>query len=100
MSRRPRIGDPAASTVDVDHLLHVLRENLRRADAFVSTAEELVERSWGGEEPEEDDDADGAVVRRRNHVEYLVEAAKLAVRAAVYTEDQIEAELAADRGRA
>jgi len=32
-------------------------------------------------------------------VEYLVEAAKLAVRTAIYTGDQIEAELAAHRGR-
>ena len=86
------------SAVDVDQLLCVLRDNLRRADTFVSTAEELVERSWGDEARSEDED--GGVQRRRNHVEYLVEAAKLAVRAAIYTGDQIAAELAAHRGRA
>ena len=88
------------SAVDVDQLLCLLRDNLRRADTFVSTAEELVERSWGDETRAEDEDEDGGVQRRRNHVEYLVEAAKLAVRAAIYTGDQIEAELAAHRGRA
>src|SRR5436190_1372180 len=86
----------------VGHLLHVLRDNLRRADAFVSTAEELVERSWGeeGDDRDEDEDDDSGIQRRRMRVEYLIEAGKLAVRAAGYTSDQLAAELAAHRGDA
>lgn len=100
--RRRALPAPALPTVDVDHLLHVLRDNLRRADAFVSTAEELVERSWGdeGDDSDEGEDDDSGIQRRRMRVEYLIEAGKLAVRAAGYTSDQLAAELAAHRGDA
>jgi hypothetical protein len=83
-------------SVDVDHLLHVLRDNLRRADAFVSAAEELVEQPWD----EEVDDEDDGIQRRRMHVEYLIEAGKLAVRAAAYTGDQLVAQLVENPGDA
>lgn len=91
MSGRRQLN-PAGPVIDVDHLLDVLRDNLRRADAFVSTAEELVEQFWGDEI---DEDEDGGAGRRRMRVEYLIEAGRLAVRAALYTGDQIVAELAA-----
>jgi hypothetical protein len=47
---------------------------------------ELIERPRGI-----DDDSDDDLQRRRNHIEHLVEAAKLAVRAANYTTGEIEA---------
>ena len=101
MSRkRGALPAPALPTVDVDHQLYVHRDNLRRADAFVSTAEELVERSWGDEGDDSDEDDDSGIQRRRMRVEYLIEAGKLAVRAAGYTSDQLAAELAAHRGDA
>lgn len=95
-ARRPELPEPEPDD-DVDHLLYVLRDNLRRADAFVSTAEELVEQSWGDEGDDGDEDEDGGIQRRRMRVEYLIEAGKLAVRAAGYTSDQLAAELAMHR---
>jgi hypothetical protein len=85
---------------EVDNLLCVLRDQLRRTDAFVTSAEKELLVSWGlgdddGGEGDEDDD-DG-VQRRRMRVEYLVEAGKLAVREAQYTSDQLAEELAAQR---
>jgi hypothetical protein len=84
VTRRQQLGPARA---DVDDLFCVLRDNLGKADAFISTAEELIERpqSPGGEEESDDD-----VVRCRNHIEYLVEAAKISVRAAAYTVGEIE----------
>lgn len=79
----------------MDQLLYALRDDLRRADAFVSTAERQIEESW-----HDDDGGDGdveeefdAVLRHRMRVEYLVEAGKHAVRAALYTTDQLDAVL-------
>ena len=81
---------------EADHLLCVLRDQLRRADAFVTSAETELLVSWGvggddgsGEDDEADDDG---VQRRRMRVEYLVEAGKLAVREAQYTSEQLAAE--------
>ncbi|HEY0482362.1 MAG TPA: hypothetical protein VGD37_32800 [Kofleriaceae bacterium] len=84
---RPRLSKqhPADNaTPDLDDLIHVLRDNLERADAFLTSAEELIERPL----PEGDDD--GSVARRRNHIAHLLEAAKLAVRAAVCTAEEID----------
>jgi hypothetical protein len=103
VSRRRQLRQPlraaAVRSVDFDHLLDVLRDNLRRADAFVTTAEELIERSWG-DEGDNSEDEDGGVQRRRMRVEYLIEAGKLAVRAANYASGQIATELAAHPGDA
>ena len=76
---------------EVNCLLDVLRDNLRRADAFVTAAEEKIEQSWGfaGDDDE--------MLFRRSQVEYLVEGAKLAVRAAHYTSGQLAEEIAAQR---
>ena len=86
---------------EVDHLICVLRDQLRRTDAFVTSAEKELVESWGvggddGGEGEYEDDDDG-IQRRRMRVEYLVEAGKLAVREAQYTGEQLAAELAAQR---
>ena len=86
MTRRRQLS-PAVTCADVDNLFGVLRDSLGRADAFITTAEELIERprSIGGDEDSDDD-----LQRRRSHIERLVEAAKLAVRAAAFTSSEIE----------
>lgn len=89
MTRRRQLA-PVVPCAEVDGLLCVLRDNLGKADAFISTAEELIVRSWGGGGGD-DAEADDSVFRRRNHVEHLVEAAKLAVRAAGYAGQELEA---------
>jgi hypothetical protein len=89
VSRRRQLG-PAVPSTDLNGALHVLRDNLAKADAFITAAEPLIEQSWGdsGDEGDEDDDS---VLRRRLHAEHLVESAKLAVRAAAYTGQDLEA---------
>lgn len=88
MTHRRQLG-PVASRADVDGLFYLLHDNLRRADAFITTAEEQIERSWGGGEDQGGDDSGAAgVLRRRN------QAAKLAVRAGNYTCEEIAAEIA------
>lgn len=89
MTRRRQLNQ-AAPCVEVDGLLCVLRDNLGKADAFITCAEELIVRSWG-DGGDEGGDRDDSVLRRRNHVEHLVESAKLAVRAAGYTGEELEA---------
>jgi len=75
---------------EFDGTLDVMRDNLGRADAFITAAEDLIERPWEGSEDDEDDDGLG---RHRNHVAHLVESAKLAVRAAIYAGDHVAAAL-------
>jgi hypothetical protein len=67
---------------DVDQLFGVLRDNLGKADAFISSAEYLLEQA-----PSDDEQLRR---RRRSHIEHLVEAGKLAVRAAANTTDVID----------
>ena len=87
MSRRRQLG-PTVACTDLDDLLGALRDNLGRADAFITTAEELIERprSIGG-----DEESDDGILRRRSHIAHLVDAAKLAVRAAAYASSEIAA---------
>ena len=85
MTRRLGSG---TSRPDLDGELYVLRDNLGKADAFITAAEELIERSWS-DDGDESDDGDDGLMRRRNHVEHLVESAKLAVRAATYTSAEL-----------
>jgi hypothetical protein len=90
-----RLALPAAPEPEpdeVDSLLCVLRDQLRRADAFVTSAEKELLVSWGVGD-DSGDDEDDSVQRLRMRVEYLVEAGKLAVREAQYTGDQLAAEL-------
>ncbi len=104
----PEPGAPAPAPEEpepdpeADHLVCVLRDRLRRADSYITSAEKELVESWGGvgddgggENEGEDDDND--VQRRRCRVEDLVEAGKLAVREAQYTTDQLAAELAMQR---
>jgi hypothetical protein len=77
---------------DVDGTLNVLRDNLERADAYISAAEDLIERPVLDDEADEgdcDDDA-AAVGRRRNHTAHLIESAKLAVRAAICAGSELD----------
>lgn len=75
--RRLGSGEPR---FDLEHMFYVLRDNLGRADAFITVAEDLIEQCWDGSGDDGDDD--NSVMRRRNQVAHLVESAKLAVRAA------------------
>jgi hypothetical protein len=84
VTRRRQLAPPKLCA-DVDGLLYVLRDHLGKADAFITTAEELIERCWSG-----GDDDDDSITRLRNHVAHLVESAKLAVRAAAYAGQEIE----------
>jgi len=94
-NRRAALPEPEPDD-GLDDLLYTLRDNLRRADAFITTGERQLEESWGVEVDESDDDdeeGEARVQRRRMRVEYLVEAGKNAVREALYTTQQIEAEI-------
>jgi hypothetical protein len=98
VSRRRQLSR-AASAAEIDDLIYLLSDNLGRADAFISTAEELIERPWdSGEHEDGDGDDDDDVLRRRNHVEHLIESAKLAVRAAGYTCQELKARAQRRRG--
>jgi hypothetical protein len=79
-----RAGDSSGTRhrLDLDSTLDVMRDNLGRADAFITVAEDLIEQCWDGSGDEGDDD--NSITRRRNQVAQLVESAKLAVRAAAY----------------
>ena len=84
MSRREEL--------DVDDTLYVVTHSLGKADTFITLAEDLVEQSWRGGK-DDDGDGDDSVMRRRKHVEYLIECAKEAVREAQYAHDQTVARL-------
>jgi hypothetical protein len=62
----------------------VLRDNLGRADAMIVTTDELIVQLWSGEGGSE------GLTRRKNHVSYLIESARLAVRAAMYAGDELD----------
>jgi hypothetical protein len=66
--------------------VYVIRDSLGKADAFISAAEVLIER------PHADGETD-APGRRQNHVEHLIESAKLAVRSALHASGQLDVEL-------
>jgi hypothetical protein len=92
---------PEPEPDELDHLLYALRDNLRRADAFITTAEGQIEepRRHEDDRDEGESEEDGKL-RYRMRVEYLVEGGKLAVRGALYTVQQLEAVIAAHRRRA
>ena len=89
---------PEPEPDELDHLMYALRDNLRRADAFITTAEGQIEEPRRHED--EDESEDDGKLRHRMRVEYLVEGGKLAVRGALYTVQQLEAVIAAHRRRA
>jgi hypothetical protein len=84
--RNPRARLSKRATPDnfgtLDDLFGLLRDNLGKADAFITSAEYQLEQA-----PSDDEDDDQ---RRRSHVEHLVESAKFAVRAAAYTTEEID----------
>lgn len=82
MNRRRQLAAPATPCDDIDDLFCSLRDKLEKADAFMTSAEYQMEQAPSGDEDED--------LRRRSHVEHLVEAGKLAVRAAVSTSGEIE----------
>lgn len=90
--RNPRQSLAKRATQDnldaeINDLIYLLRDNLGKADAFITAAEREIEESW---RTVEEDDADDSVMRRRSRIEHLVEAGKLAVRAAAYTTEEID----------
>jgi hypothetical protein len=88
MTRRRQLV-PVVLCADADGLLAVLRDNLGRADAFITAAEELIDRPGGGiGDGDADDDADAS--RRRNHLAHLIASAKLAIRAAAFATQELE----------
>jgi hypothetical protein len=106
-NRRPALPPPPPAPAlepepdELDGLMYTLRDNLRRADAFISTAERQIEENWHDDD-ESDDESDveaefDTVLRHRMRIEYLVEAGKNAVRAALFTTEQIDAEIARRR---
>jgi hypothetical protein len=76
--RRPVLAEP----FDSDDTLHVLRDNLGRADTMVTAADDLIVQMWSDDDEEER-------LRRRNHISYLMEAARFAVRAALHAGNQL-----------
>jgi hypothetical protein len=83
VKRRRQLAAPAAPCNDIDGLFCVLKDNLGKAHAFISSAEYQMEQAPSGDDEEEQ--------RRQSDVEHLVEAGKLAVRAAIYTTEELEA---------
>src|SRR4051812_44440392 len=90
------IDKPNTPHAAENYPLYILRDNLAKADAFITAAEDLIEQTGqteGGGKGEtehtegggegDDDDVDDNRGRRRNHIEHLVESAKRAVRAAL-----------------
>src|SRR3954469_6708311 len=71
---------------DYDGTLDVLRDNVARADAMLVTADELIVQLWSG-----GGSGDNlSLTRRKNHVSYLMEAARIAVRAAMHAGDELD----------
>src|SRR4051812_15841908 len=85
LAKRPKPSNPAPA-FDYDGTPDVLRDNGARADAMLVTADELIVQLWSG-----DGSGDNlSLTRRKNHVSYLMESARLAVRAAMHAGDEID----------
>jgi hypothetical protein len=91
---KPPAPPPEPEPDGIESLLYVLLDQLRRTDAFATSAENELVESWSLGDPGDEEDEDSGVQRHRMRVEYLAEAAKLEVRAAQYTGDQLVAEWA------
>jgi hypothetical protein len=88
-------------SAEINDLIYLLRDNLGKADAFITAAEREIEESWRtDEDPAAEDDTGDSVLRRRSRIEHLVEAGKLAVRAAAYTTEEIDVQIAKHGGAA
>jgi hypothetical protein len=88
LSKQPPPSNSAkpAPTFDYDGTLDVLRDNVARADAMLVTADEPIVQLWSG-----GGTGDSlSLTHRKNHVSYLLEAARVAVRAAMYAGDELD----------
>jgi len=83
-------GTLATPDMAPDGTLHILRDNLGRADAMLTAAEGIIERSWVDDEDSDEDEDGDNLARRRNHVAHLLEGARLAVRGAVYAGNDLD----------
>jgi hypothetical protein len=90
VTQRRQLAAGAAPCDDINGLFCRLRDNLGKADAFMTSAENQMEQAPSGNKDED--------LRRRSHVEHLVEAGKLAVRAAAYTTGELEDRVLRRRG--
>jgi hypothetical protein len=66
----------------LDDLFGLLKDNLGKAHAFIKSAEYQLEQAPSGDEEED--------ALRKSDVEHLVQAGKFAVRAAIYTTEEID----------
>jgi hypothetical protein len=80
----------ARGRVDLDETIHIVRDNLGRADAMLTAAEGLIERSWDGDKDGDEDEDGDNLTRRRSHVAHLLETARLAVRGAIYAGNDLD----------
>ena len=97
-NRRTALPPPAPEIAsELDHLMYALRDDLRRADAFITTAERQIEEPQRDDDRDENESEEDGKHRHRMRIEYLVEAGKYAVRKALYTVHQIDAVIAAHR---
>jgi hypothetical protein len=93
---RPSLSKPSTPdnlTSELNDLYYLLRDSLGRADAFITAAERLIEESWSRDDDDrgvEDETDDESVSRRRSRAEHLIEAGKMAVRAATYITEEID----------
>ncbi|HEX7840894.1 MAG TPA: hypothetical protein VF469_25630 [Kofleriaceae bacterium] len=71
-----------------------MRDNLGKADAFITAAEREIEESWrcndSDDDPAAEDETGDSALRRRSRIDHLIESGKLAVRAAAYTTEEID----------
>jgi hypothetical protein len=85
--KRPAQLTPHA---DLDDLFGLLKDNLGKAHAFIKSAEYQMEQAPSGDDEED--------LRHQSDVEHLVEAGKLAVRAAIYMTEEIADRVQRQRG--
>lgn len=97
VSKRPSTSNPnpgstakakPAPTFDYDGTLDVMRDNVARAEAMVVAADELIVQLWSSATG--NGGSSLSLTRRRNHVSFYMEAARLAVRAAMTAGDELD----------